>query len=240
MIEAVVGPMNPDPKLSKPVSPKPLPSPIRPVGDDYVALPFEWKGAAMRVPFVVVDNNGDEHEISLLFDTGASMTSIDSNTLRKLGVIPDSDAPVIDFHTANGPTQERLTILNETWLGGYEVGPISVAVCDACATEEVSGLLGLNVTQHFIATVDTERQELLLKPRDNTVNQRGSIRHWIDVRGEILGDTAILHVENKSPRTTKNVSISIDCMPERLFPLGNILQKRIVRAIQTPSREGLS
>ena len=89
----------------------------------------------MRVPFVVVDNNGDEHEISLLFDT-VSMTSIDSKTLRKLGVIPDSDAPVTIFTRMDrtGAADD----LNETWLGGCEAGSIFVAVCDACATEEVS------------------------------------------------------------------------------------------------------
>ena len=221
-IEKVVGPMNPDPKLGKTIEKKELPPPIRHSSDDFVALPFEWKGAAMRVPFVVVDSNGVEHEISLLFDTGASMTSIDSATLRKLGVVPSKDAPVIDFHTANGPTKERLAILNQTWLGGYEVGPISVAVCDACATADVSGLLGLNVTQHFIATVDTERQELLLTPRDKKVNQSASIRHWLDIRGEIFGNTAILRLTNKSPRRTRNVGVSIECLPDKLFTFGDI------------------
>ncbi len=212
-----------DPKLSvkKDSETVPTPSPSEDY-EDLVVLPFEWQGSAMKVPFMITDSAGEPREIFLLFDTGASITSIDNLTLQSLGIGPTRTSPSVEFHTANGTTREKLLIVDNSWLGGYEVGPISVARCNSCAGPGISGLLGLNVTQHFISTVDTQKQELTLKPRRNDVNQKSSIRHWLDISGEIMGDEATILVRNNSPRMVRAVSISIPCLVGRVFPIGDI------------------
>ena len=90
-----------------------------------------------------------DSEIWLLFDTGASLTTLDEATLADLGVDIPEDAPVVQASNSEWSEKSRLVLLSDVWLGGLYVGHVTVAVCEPCADERTKGLLGLNVSGRF-------------------------------------------------------------------------------------------
>ena len=131
------------------------------------SVPFEGRGTSMSVPLAVGQGTLNEAELWMLFDTGASYTTLNKSTLLELGVVVPRSAPEITMQTAAGERQTRLVVLEDVWFGGIEVGTITVAVCEECADTERSGLLGLNVSRRFLVTVNQESKELLLEPLPN-------------------------------------------------------------------------
>ena len=114
---------------------KPLTPDCPPVSDrdgDEVALPYEGQGHSLAIP--VQFKNA---EISMLFDTGASVTTLDEATLHRLGVKVPSDAPELKLRTANGERSARLVQVPELWIGGMKVAPVTVGVCEECADDQI-------------------------------------------------------------------------------------------------------
>ena len=124
---------------------------FRDLAQDAVVLPVESHGSSISVPLTVMDS-----EIWLLFDTGASLTTLNEATLEELGVDIPEDAPVVQLRTANGIRESRLVLLSDVWLGGLYVGHVTVAVCEPCADERTKGLLGLNVFVFLRRSVERE------------------------------------------------------------------------------------
>src|SRR5690606_8915067 len=100
-----------------------------------------------------------------VIDTGASFTTISSQTANELGIEVPDDAPTVQFSTAAGFQTSRVVYLPGLRVGELEVPALVVSVCDACATERAAGLLGLNVMREFVVQVDYQAQEIKLQPR---------------------------------------------------------------------------
>jgi hypothetical protein len=191
-------------------SPQALPSePLAKTGEDLVALPYEQSGGALSLPLTAIGGDGEEREFWMVFDTGATLTTLNERSLEQLGISVPEDAPSVTFRTAKGMMESRLVVLPMVWLGGYEVGAITVAVCEACGSGELSGLLGLNISEGFLVTLDPARQELLLQPRD----QRGrrDIRYWVKLSSRWVGTDLTISVHNRSERSISDLQIGIDC-----------------------------
>ncbi len=133
--------------------------------DHAIELPFNPKGNAIFVDVELEGPTGDRVQRRYLFDTGASFTTITSETAAELGIEVPDDAPTVEFNTASGLRQSRVVYLPSLTLGGVEVGSLLVSVCDACATERTSGLLGLNVMREFVVQMDYQAHEIQLLPR---------------------------------------------------------------------------
>ena len=210
----VFGDAHPPPSAAEPLVLSSAPSTL--LGADQVALPFEGEGRTLSIPVTVEGAGGRDEDVWMLFDTGATLTTLDSKTLAKIGVRVPSDAPEVSMHTAAGERTTRLALVNRVWVGGLAVDGVTVSVCDECAGDSSVGLLGLNVSGRFLATVDHQRSELVLEPQVGVENRALDIGHWLD-----LGATATrwpdgrvdveVRVKNRSPRAVALASVAIAC-----------------------------
>ena len=203
------------PSITLPALP-PRPASARTGDPDSVVLPYEGSGATLSVPVALQGRQGQEVEVSMIFDTGATLTTLDRSTLRLLGVDVPDDAPRISFQTANGERTSALVMVERLWLGGLPVDGVTIGVCEPCANDTDVGLLGLNVSRRFLVTVDQARQELILEPRGGAADAAGDVRYWVEVESRATrwpdGRMEVdVTVENRSPRPIGNVDVEIAC-----------------------------
>ncbi len=102
-------------------------------------------------------------KVTLLIDTGASMTTLSraafdsiSNTrrVRKIGTRL--------FQTANGVTKGSVYKVEQLSLGSFQLNNMNIAVLDFTLSPGVDGLLGMNVLGQFRFQLDHEKGNLLL------------------------------------------------------------------------------
>ena len=181
---------------------------------DALALPYEGEGRRMAVP-VVFGHDGRELELTMMFDTGATFTTLSLDTLRDLGVTPGPDSPTIELHTANGVRKSQLVLIDEVWLGNLKVSNVAIATCDACESESASGLLGLNVSGGFNLQIDADRQEVVFHPRAS-FDRRIDVKAFVDLDASFTrfpGDRVEVTVtlENLSDAEVDSAAASIEC-----------------------------
>lgn len=133
--------------------------------DGDIVVPFTEEGAAIFLSVELEGVDGQTVPMDYLFDTGASYTTITSETARKLGVEVRDDAPTLEFNTASGLRKSRMVHLPALKLGDVRVPGLLVSVCDSCATERTGGLLGLNVMREFLVQMDYQGDRMRLIPR---------------------------------------------------------------------------
>jgi hypothetical protein len=156
----------------------------RPRLEGEVVVPYDGDGQIMRVP-VFFDGPRYGDEFPLIFDTGATYTTLDRTALELLEVDVPESAPVATLRTANGEIEAPLVLLDAVWLGDAAVEWVTVAVCDLCAGEDVSGLLGLNVSGQFQVGLDHTGHEIRLTGREGEENRRLDIVQWVRLSSRI-------------------------------------------------------
>jgi predicted aspartyl protease len=208
----------PSPKAQPLVEPPLPPSRIRDENDQ-VALPYEGRGHSLLIPVTLEGPDGTIVETDMLFDTGATYTTLDRRTLRRLGMAVPAGAPSITFQTANGDSTSKLVVLDRIWLGGFEVAGATVAVCDSCTSGGAhAGLLGLNVSSRFLITLDTARREVILEPRA-APRDHLDVRPWLDLEGRGAtwpdGRTEVtVTASNLADRELREASVEVRCQAE--------------------------
>jgi hypothetical protein len=130
-----------------------------------VTVPFTEEGTAILMQVTLEGDDGRTVSLPYLFDTGASFTTISSDTAAQLGVEVPADAPTLTFNTASGPRESRMVHLPALYLNDVRIEGLLVSVCDGCVNERTVGLLGHNVMREFFAQIDYKRQRMLLVPR---------------------------------------------------------------------------
>ena len=180
-----------------------------------VVLPYEGAGRSMRVP-VTLTGPGGEEELTMLFDTGATLTTLDRSTLGDLGIVVPSDAPVVTLQTANGQVDAPLVLLDAVWLGAERIRWATVAVCEACADGGVSGLLGLNVTGLFQVALDHEEREIDLTRRPKHGDRHEDVTHWVqlDSTARVWTDERIevdVTAENRARAAMEGLTVEVAC-----------------------------
>lgn len=218
-------------KTRRPSAPAAVPKPDLPEANDEVVLPTEGRRGSLKIP-VTVEGARSSEEITMIFDTGATLTTLNRATLRKIGIRVPSDAPRMQVHTAAGPRETQVVLVPKLWVGGFDVEGVSIAVCDPCATGDAVGLLGLNVSERFLVTVDGAREELVLSPRSGSSNRGTDVSPWIDLEAEATrwpdGRTeVILEAENTSDRWIERVTVAIDCDDTHYADLRDIGPKQV-------------
>jgi predicted aspartyl protease len=189
---------------------------VAPSPDDApVLLPYELHGGSLQI---TVDVDGPElgESMQMIFDTGATYTTLSHAALELLDIHVASDAPRITLRTANGEIEAPLVLIDAVWLGDAAVEWVTIAVCDSCASPETAGLLGLNVSGQFGVTLDHDRQRIELRPRRRRPNRRLDVRQWIDVRSTATvwwdgGVEIELRARNLSSREIRSAVIELDC-----------------------------
>jgi clan AA aspartic protease (TIGR02281 family) len=176
-----------------------------------VALPYEGQGHSLVIPVVF-----GETEVPMLFDTGATVTTLSEEALTRLGVRVPADAPELKLRTANGERTARLVQVPEVWIGGMRVSPVTVGVCEECADGRVSGLLGLNVSGLFLVTVDSARKEVLFRARAEAPDRVVDIAPWLglDALATVFPDGRIeveVTANNRSQHAVSMAEVGIHC-----------------------------
>lgn len=180
-----------------------------------VVLPYEGAGRSMRVPVTMAGPRGDV-ELTMLFDTGATLTTLDEPTLSRLGVAVPSDAPVVTLQTANGQVDAPLVLIDAVWLGEERIDWATVAVCAACADGGVAGLLGLNVTGLFQVALDHEDREIDLSRRAQQGDRHEDVTHWLqlDSTARVWTDRRVevdVTAENRSRAPMDGLTVEVAC-----------------------------
>jgi hypothetical protein len=238
-----IGGSRPVPEAASTVLPPPPPPPARrsapevpaqraPAQADEVILPTEGKGS-LKVP-VTLEGPRGQHEVTMLFDTGATLTTLDRATLKKIGVRIPADAPRLTMQTAAGPQTTSIVAVDRLWVGGLEVEGVTVSVCDPCATGGSVGLLGNNVSERFLVTVDGARSEIALEPRPENTDRGADIGPWIELEAEGTRwpdgrSEVVIEAENRSRRWVDSVKVAIRCKQTRYAEIRDISPGQIGR-----------
>ena len=193
---------------------EPLPPAKVQLNDDQIALPYEGEGRRMSVP--VIFANGDrEIEVDMMFDTGATYTTLGVDVLARLGVVPSGSDPVIRLHTANGERDAQVMLLDAVWLGDLQLQGVAIARCDDCAGAGTAGLLGLNVAGGFNLAIDADRREVTFTRR-KTFDRKLDVKPFIDLGATFTrfpgGRVEVqVQIENLARRSIHQAVTSIQC-----------------------------
>ncbi len=167
----------PPPPPPPAADPPPAPSPSGPA-----RVKFERRGSSILVPVALRGPTG-EVRAKMIFDTGATLSTIDRRTAEQLGIAIDPRDPTIVTHTANGKVRRTLKVVESISVAGARVaGGLAVTICDPCASSRAIGLLGLNFSRHFAVTFDHEGGELVLKPRTKRLSHLYDIRAFVEIK----------------------------------------------------------
>ncbi|MBX2797190.1 MAG: retropepsin-like domain-containing protein [Myxococcales bacterium] len=196
----------------------PLPPSTVPLSDDQIALPYEGEGRRMSVP-VIFENQGIELELDMMFDTGATYTTLSHETLASLGIHPTDADPVIRLHTANGERLAQVMLVDAVWLGDLPIEGVAIATCDDCANADTAGLLGLNVAGGFNLSIDADRREVVFTRREH-VDRKIDIKPFVDLAASFTrfpgGRVEVrVRLDNGSRRPILSAITSIQCGTER-------------------------
>ncbi len=188
--------------------------PVTELRADQIALPYEGEGRRLSVPIVFEDGERTV-EVEMMFDTGATYTTLDTPHLERLGILPAPTDPEIELHTANGVRTAKLVLLDRVWLGDLAVEGVAIAVCDDCGGGETAGLLGLNVSGGYNVSIDADRREVVF-------SQRARFDRKLDVKPFVNLDATftrfpggrvevVVTVENRSDRPVGEVVAALRC-----------------------------
>jgi len=180
-----------------------------------VILAVEGEGTSLKVK-VLVDSAGPPREIQFLFDTGATLTTLDRRTLAELGIAIPDDAPTATLQTAGGQVESSVLLLERLWVGHVPIENVAVALCDACAQGATRGLLGLNVTGLFDVTMSAGDQELQLQPVGVDGDRRLDVNHFVDLDASVtmwrMGRVEVaVEASNRSETAISELVVELVC-----------------------------
>ncbi len=185
------------------------------VQDRVILLPYQGDERSLRVS-VDIDGPRIGEQFEMIFDTGATYTTLSHQALQRLDVSIPSDAPSVTLHTANGEIQARLVLIDAIWLGEAVVEWVTVAVCDGCSNRPAVGLLGLNVSRQFRVTLNHDRRSIELRPRRHRSNRQLDVSQWLEIHsGARRAPDGSIRLEltgqNRSQREIESTVIELRC-----------------------------
>ncbi len=105
--------------------------------------------------------NGKVHE-SMVFDTGASLTTIPTRLAEKIGMKPTSTDPEVECKTADGSVVKgRLMTIPSLQVGRFVVNSVECVVMPA-SKADVDPLLGQSFLRHFKCELTPESGHLVM------------------------------------------------------------------------------
>jgi len=137
-----------------------------------VVYDSSWEGAdsialqKLGNQYAVNLENSQKNDVTLLIDTGASMTAMSIDSFNAFNA--SGDAVVQDrrvFNTANGLVQATVYSVPELSLGPYRLENTQIAVIDFDSNRGIDGLLGMNILGQFRFQIDQESAQLLLNKK---------------------------------------------------------------------------
>lgn len=109
-----------------------------------------------------ISANVDGADVSLLLDTGASITTLKPEIIRRISATGSNRT--ITLQTANGPTQSRLYRVRRFSLGSVELHNFELASIPLTGLDGIDGLLGTDFLRLFHYTINNRTNTLVLAP----------------------------------------------------------------------------
>lgn len=187
------------------------------VEDDDLVLPYAADENSLVIPVTLEGPDRNRLEIEMTYDTGATLTTLNFDTLLRLGIAVPANSPVIELRTAAGPRRAQLVLLDGLWLGHHLVEGVTVSVCEECANRLSVGLLGLNATGQFRVVVDQRTKSLILSPRRDQPDQLANVEPWVELKGAVIKERrngavrVDLTLHNQSRRDITEAMVSVRC-----------------------------
>lgn len=119
--------------------------------------------------FVVEATLNDHTHLSLLIDTGASLTIIKPERLNEIVNSSVGRYPQQLFNTANGVVKAPVLNVDKLAIGEFEVTNLRVGSLQLANTAAFDGLLGMNFLKHFRFFLDQENNLLRLSLSDKQI-----------------------------------------------------------------------
>jgi len=113
--------------------------------------------------FLININLNRYDDVTLLIDTGASITTLSKDAFLALN--SQRDAVKLGnrlFQTANGTNKGTVYSMPQLTIGSYQLQNVKVAVLDFSLSQGIHGLLGMNVLGQFRFQIDQDQGRLLL------------------------------------------------------------------------------
>jgi clan AA aspartic protease (TIGR02281 family) len=127
-----------------------------------VAVPVTRVGRSL----VVQARLNGTRDARLIVDTGADITVLSTEIARDLGLLSGGGSSGMTLNTAGGAVRADIAKVTSISVGTALVHNVPVAVHDLPdAAAGVNGLLGLTFLDKFLVTLDMEKGELMLRPR---------------------------------------------------------------------------
>ena len=164
------------PATTTPTAPT-APMPDGTASADDIVIPYQTIGNSIIVP--VTFQGRRTVELPMLFDTGATLTTLDASSMRQAGLSIAANAPILTTQTAAGPQRSPVTLIDAVSIGGHSVPFVTISRCEPCSDEQTRGLLGMNVSGRFLITIDTINQQLTLRPREG--GQTKDVEAWLEL-----------------------------------------------------------
>lgn len=113
--------------------------------------------------FLVDAQINDLQQVSLLIDTGASMTILTPDILKNSNISYTNTGKTTLFNTANGQVKAPIYEIESLSLGEWQVSQIEIGVMPLGNKSIFNGLLGMNFLKHFQFFIDQNNSKLRLQ-----------------------------------------------------------------------------
>jgi len=124
------------------------------------------------IPLVRIGNHymveavvNDTDVLSLILDTGASLTSVKPEVLTDLGMDPWSSRDIRKLSTANGIVDAPVIVVPFLAVGEQVIPELEVAAINFTGKPDIDGLLGMNFLQNYKFFIDQSKDVLKLSPQ---------------------------------------------------------------------------
>lgn len=131
-------------------------------------------GRPILIPRVRFVGPRAAREVDLFLDTGALSTLLAIEVLLEIGLDPLAAQRRVPIVTANGVITVPVVKVPAVELAGARLSNVQVLGHSIPELADAEGLLGLNLLEHFVTTLDYRTRQLQIQP---VAGERGAARH---------------------------------------------------------------
>ena len=135
-----------------------------------IELPVDFYFSSVGITAEIWNNNLKRFsKCDMVFDTGASMTTIDTSIAIRTGYSLENAGNVTVSGVGDGAIPAKRLILRSFKLGGVIIGPVMVDVLEFPVNGNVFALLGMNIIKEFDITARFKDKRTVPYKRDATI-----------------------------------------------------------------------
>ena len=160
------------------------------VGEDgrLIELPVDFYVSSVGIVAEIWNNNLNRFsKCDMVFDTGASMTTIDTSIAIRSGYSLTDAENVVVSGVGDGAIPAKRIVLRDFKLGGIVIGPVMVDVLDFPINGNAFALLGMNIIKEFNVIAKFNDKRSAPYKRDATIY----LEPLYDLNDSVLFDSFI-------------------------------------------------